>query len=590
MAKNAHTLERLQDEIQSAKSELQQLQPFKELDFRYFKLLADPSALSAEESQLIRERYENSQDQLKLYRSSSEHLSSTLANLSHKKERILDGDETLSLERLSLRRRLDLLPVQVADAEPIPMNQGPASGFAVSAQNEVPFQEICVQFSTVWGTATTHERLQSRFPLTVEVPAERLESVDRLLESTFLDTFNFCIVHESSKLKPQSPERERVQADHLTPIAKSMSSFRSLGNSEWTLNALGCPSGIASEGSIPDGCGMKPIIRGDECTEMVAMIFEAKHNTDAPLQGFTQAAAAATNAGLAIGRRGVPMADIRIPICATNGQLMKFGFVQFLEPVFPMIEVLTSTLDLSDATRRREAALVLCHLHQWLCQPLACSLPERPALVLAYSTELYHYKPLSNFFCTQTFLNTSLRHFFLNLDRLKSNPECLSCCELPLTIQTTGDSGRLVFHNLTKFGYRIGLPPTRELRVAFMTELRRAVALVHSVGVVHLDLYLSNIMWKLDERDGRMRIKIIDWDSCHRLGDALSDPTIGQLQSRYEKIRNGSPIEALYSATRAVEALDVLLLDILELNLDCAKLQSDQKRQLDTEFFGLLIS
>jgi hypothetical protein len=79
LAKNAHTLERLQDEIQSAKSELQQLQPFKELDFQYFKLVADPSALSAAESQLIRERYENSQDQLKLYRTSSEHLSSTLA-------------------------------------------------------------------------------------------------------------------------------------------------------------------------------------------------------------------------------------------------------------------------------------------------------------------------------------------------------------------------------------------------------------------------------------------------------------------------------------------------------------------------------
>ena len=29
--------------------------------------------------------------------------------------------------------------------------------------------------------------------------------------------------------------------------------------------------------------------------------------------------------------------------------------------------------------------------------------------------------------------------------------------------------------------------------------------------VVHLDLYLSNIMWRVDEHDDRMRIKIIDW-------------------------------------------------------------------------------
>lgn len=53
-----------------------------------------------------------------------------------------------------------------------------------------------------------------------------------------------------------------------------------------------------------------------------------------------------------------------------------------------------------------------------------------------------------------------------------------------------------------------------ELYAAFLAELEFAVTAVHDAGVIHVDLYASNIMWKV-EHDGSICVKIIDWDTAH---------------------------------------------------------------------------
>jgi hypothetical protein len=68
----------------------------------------------------------------------------------------------------------------------------------------------------------------------------------------------------------------------------------------------------------------------------------------------------------------------------------------------------------------------------------------------------------------------------------------------------------LVFDNLVRLGFHIGLPEKADIP-AWLAAVQAALAAVRGAGVIHLDTYLSNIMWK---RDGdSFAIKLIDWDA-----------------------------------------------------------------------------
>jgi hypothetical protein len=54
------------------------------------------------------------------------------------------------------------------------------------------------------------------------------------------------------------------------------------------------------------------------------------------------------------------------------------------------------------------------------------------------------------------------------------------------------------------------------------------VALVHNAGVIHVDLYASNIMWSSDS-DATVRVKIVDWDVSHCLEEGDFVPQIKTL-------------------------------------------------------------
>ena len=48
---------------------------------------------------------------------------------------------------------------------------------------------------------------------------------------------------------------------------------------------------------------------------------------------------------------------------------------------------------------------------------------------------------------------------------------------------------------------------------------------VQTQGVVHLDWYPSNFMWKIDSNSNILVVKIIDFDSAHIIGDTLTEVT-----------------------------------------------------------------
>lgn len=60
----------------------------------------------------------------------------------------------------------------------------------------------------------------------------------------------------------------------------------------------------------------------------------------------------------------------------------------------------------------------------------------------------------------------------------------------------------IVFEDLTKHGFRIGTPHKineEGLFDRYVRALESAVNAIHDAGVLHVDLYSSNIMWKESE-------------------------------------------------------------------------------------------
>jgi tRNA A-37 threonylcarbamoyl transferase component Bud32 len=69
----------------------------------------------------------------------------------------------------------------------------------------------------------------------------------------------------------------------------------------------------------------------------------------------------------------------------------------------------------------------------------------------------------------------------------------------------------IIFENLVD--YKIGFPVEQQQRLEFIKQLELTVEALHAAGVVHFDLYLSNIMHKIDSVSGKVKIKLIDFDA-----------------------------------------------------------------------------
>lgn len=108
---------------------------------------------------------------------------------------------------------------------------------------------------------------------------------------------------------------------------------------------------------------------------------------------------------------------------------------------------------------------------------------------------------------------------------------------------------------------------------------------IHDQGIVHLDWYISNFMWKLDSCSGRVIVKIIDFDSAHIIGDSLTDETRTRLQGTRFELANREP-----GGAADLRNYDVSLMKLLRRNIGNPRLCSDNKSDLDDCFRRLQIS
>ena len=87
----------------------------------------------------------------------------------------------------------------------------------------------------------------------------------------------------------------------------------------------------------------------------------------------------------------------------------------------------------------------------------------------------------------------------------------------------------LVFEDLRSAGYRQGLPPLDKM-YEFLRVLCDAVESFEKAGVIHCDLYVSNMFWKVDV-DGVMNLKVIDWDWSHLIGERPTDDCLEHISA-----------------------------------------------------------
>eukprot|EP01031_Cornospumella_fuschlensis_P026910 gene26910-32518_t len=208
-----------------------------------------------------------------------------------------------------------------------------------------------------------------------------------------------------------------------------------------------------------------------------------------------------------------------------------------------------------------------------------------------------------------------LDHMIRVLNAVYSDPIARPYAEYPLSLRTPspgcvegGDSWAkdmhdkyvLIYRNLRQLGFRMGAPlrngdsDSEALFRAYRKALRHAVACIHNAGVLHGDLYLSNVMWRHRNDTNSIDIKLIDWDASHLLAEgSFSSVVQARLQGHYERICVEGSLADVHVVVFGT-AHDLLYLSALDLQYaaeDCElwrQLASAEPGEVNSAFFRLL--
>jgi serine/threonine protein kinase len=99
----------------------------------------------------------------------------------------------------------------------------------------------------------------------------------------------------------------------------------------------------------------------------------------------------------------------------------------------------------------------------------------------------------------------------------------------------------------------MGVPVDEGDYHSFLISLESLVHRVHACGVVHVDLYPSNIMWA--KTGGVVTVKIIDWDAATFVGQTFTSTMAARIKSEAEFVYSDAGAASIKN-----DAWDVYLL------------------------------
>ena len=402
--------------------------------------------------------------------------------------------------------------------------------------------------------------------------------------------YNLKVVPETT----ENPSKSSVQEMHLDLIATilngPMSTERIFHDGlatgrKRTLSDLGLKNGVATDGSFPFGYfHTAPVssLANRDNKFITTSILECKDSAAAPDAGHGEGIAEATAAAVEMARVGIPPEHIVVPVFTTTGGLAQIGAVYMLKPSLPSVCFVTPALRLSIEEEAIKAAkiVVAMALHAEQVQNYVeknKDLTPKPDVTMRCDSDVYHFKLMNDFFscCGAGKHSQSILRYLHRTNPLAG----MSYACLPKAIRLRDDSfcheDALVFDKLV--GYTIGLPADSNDRKALVAEIEAVVQDMHQKGVIHMDLYLSNIMWK-KKSNGSFSIRLIDFDAVHTLGEVLTAAAMKQLAE-------GNVQDFLKLGIQATKEHDTLYIDMLKENIDedelrCASSTTENEHDL----------
>jgi hypothetical protein len=150
----------------------------------------------------------------------------------------------------------------------------------------------------------------------------------------------------------------------------------------------------------------------------------------------------------------------------------------------------------------------------------------------------------------------------------------------PYCVRQFEEEYEIVFQNLKDF--RIGLPADIDIRKSLLDKIGEAMTAIHNCGIVHLDFYLSNFMWR-EIASKEVEVRVIDFDSGHFIIDGLTGPSTERLKGNRDTLADMLP-----GMKSDLRNYDKSLYNLLLQHKDDSELQSDQKSLLDRRFTRLI--
>jgi hypothetical protein len=375
-------------------------------------------------------------------------------------------------------------------------------------------------------------------------------------------------------------------------FASEQSLFSSFCNGSTSLKSLNLEVGIALTRSKCDH------ILGQETLHPGGFI-ELKGGNHSLTQGNRQSAMYGTHFAIGLLNRGVPREKIIVPSYTYNGMIIQFGATIVLAPSFPVFWTISEVLDMSSASRRRLAAAYIRKANIWIkkLRLLDTSLPIEAVTAMEFDESAYHIKRITNnvasrgfglFSERETDISQGIEHWGRVLNVLFEDINIRPHVAFPLAIRTPNkslDDYIIIYKDLCREDYRIGCPnrvDQEEMYIKYRDEFIRIMKLVHDAGVIHCDLYLSNVMWRINESDN-IDIVIIDWDCAHCLIEGRFYPKVLEAQASHKPTRSavfGRVFDERYIAVLSIELCE----SDREMWIDLA---SGEKEKVDDAFFGL---
>lgn len=467
--------------------------------------------------------------------------------------------------------------------------QGSASDFTASKSDTkstgVGFAFYCPFFDpTDVEENTSESRLYTNLvPSQIDMEREDVLQFKEALRNTLMITIDMTKISET----PASNNPFNIQEKHLDKIAKlqlfletstSFSVVKDLGVSRGnvqTLAEMGCTGGVATLASVPDG----RFVDGDGNTRGIA---EVKHSTNAPVESLRQASIEGTNIAYMLHDRGTPALDVMVPIVSSNGMLVQFGAVLLLDPCFPYVVTLSTTLDMCREEDLTLTAAFLWRIGEYVRRKSMLGPVERDVRKKrGLNPVTYHLKSLTDFFCSKDSIHPSLFHFFRCMG-IAHRGTCKDFVVFPLCLRIgkPSEGPCLVFPAMQK--YSIGVPENLNLRDSFITEVRESQIALSKANLVHMDFYPSNIMWMKSD-DHSVKVKLIDFDAVQVKNSRMTE----EVRSRLSIVRTQvySKYAGLDANTEIVsDKWDSSLVDVMDKHRD--QLTSSDKATLDTAFIS----